>query len=78
MKWASADQRLGGTAALFNLKEKNRLVTDPDPANVGFSVQRGEVTVKGLELEMTANLPAWDLVASYAWTDAQVTSTSSA
>lgn len=75
VKWASADQRIGGAAALFQLKEKNRLATDPDPANVGFSVQRGEVTVKGLELEMTANLPAWELVASYAYTDARITST---
>ncbi len=42
------------TAAIYHLKEKNRLTTDPD--NIDFSIQRGEVTVKGVEFEVMANL----------------------
>jgi len=75
VKWQPANQRITAGAAVYKLVEKNRLATDPDPANAGFSVQRGEVTVKGLELEVSANLLAWDLLASYTYMDAQVTST---
>ncbi len=67
------NQRVSAGAAVYRLQDRNRLATDP--VNVGFSVQRGEITVKGLELEAAANLAAWDLIANYAWTDAQVTST---
>ncbi len=73
LKWSPADKRLSATAAAYQLKEKNRLITDPDPAHANFSIQRGEVTVKGIELEASANLPAWDLVASYTYTDARQT-----
>jgi iron complex outermembrane receptor protein len=72
VKWAPADQRLGATAAVFQLKEKNRLMADPAVANL--QLQRGQVTVKGLELEATANLADWELVGSYTWLDARQTS----
>jgi iron complex outermembrane receptor protein len=74
VKWQPAGSRLSATAALYQLREKNRLAADPD--NVGFSVQRGEVTVKGLELELAGHLAAWDLTAQYSFTDAQITHTS--
>ncbi len=73
VKWQPVNQRVTASAAVYQLKDKNRLATDP--VNVGFSVQRGEVTAKGLELEATASLPAWDLTAQYTFTDAQVSST---
>jgi iron complex outermembrane receptor protein len=69
VKWAPPASRLNGAAALFQTKEKNRLVDDPD--SVGDSVQAGEVTIKGVELELAANLPAWDLTAAYTHLDAK-------
>lgn len=73
VKWSPDGQRLQASAAVYRLVEENRLATDPD--NVNFSVQRGEVTVKGLELEVSANLQAWELAGNYTYTDAQVSST---
>jgi iron complex outermembrane receptor protein len=50
--------------ALFNLKRKNALTTDPN--NVLFQTQNGEVTSRGIELEAVANITRdWKLVASY-------------
>ena len=72
VKWQAMD-RLAASGAIYELREENRLATDPD--NVGFSVQRGEVTVKGLELEVAGQLASWDLTAQYSYTDAQVTRT---
>ena len=70
VKWQVTDG-LAASGAVYELREKNRLATDPD--NVAFSVQRGEVTVKGLELELAGQLASWDLTAQYTYTDAQVT-----
>ena len=60
VKWQPTRPARDRRAAVYQLEEKNRLATDPD--NVGFSVQRGEVTVKGLELEARRpTCAAWDL-----------------
>ncbi|HYM85578.1 MAG TPA: TonB-dependent siderophore receptor, partial [Pseudoxanthomonas sp.] len=72
VKWAPADSRLTAAAAVYELKEKNRLSTDPDPEHIGYSVQRGEITVQGVELETAANLEAWDLIANYTYMDAHL------
>ena len=71
LKWAPADGRVSAAAAVYELRERNRLVTDP--ANINYSIQRGEVTVKGVELEVAANLEAWDLLANYTYMDATQT-----
>lgn len=73
VKWSPDDGRITASAAVYQLKEKNRLSTDPDPEHPNSSVQRGEITMKGLELEVAANLPAWDLIASYTYMDAYET-----
>lgn len=74
VKWSPADERIAVTAAAYTLNEKNRPTTDPEnPLN---QVQRGEVTVNGAELEATARLRAWDLLANYTYTDAKVTASS--
>lgn len=73
VKWMPQDQRINATAAVYRLQEQNRLATDP--VNVNFSIQRGEVTVSGAELEVSADLAAWNLIGSYSYTDARVTST---
>lgn len=74
VKWAPADGRLTAAAAVYRLKEKNRLSADPDPDHPNSSIQRGEVTVEGVELETAANLDAWELIANYTFMDARQTS----
>lgn len=64
------------TASIFQIRQRNVLTPDPDPAlgSLGFSVQTGEVQVRGLELEArTALSRAWTLLASYTYLDDKVT-----
>ena len=66
VKWLPQDRPITAAAAVYELKEKHRLVEDPvDPNN---QVEGGPVTIKGVELETAANLRAWDLIASYTYT----------
>lgn len=74
LKWAPAGGRFSAGAAVYTLKETNRL-TD-DPVNVGFSVQQGEVTVNGFELEGAARFASWDLLANYTYADAYLSESS--
>lgn len=74
LKWQPANQNFGATAAVYKLKEKNRLTTDPQ--NINFQIQKGEVTVQGLELEANGSIGYWDTIASYTWTDAKTTASS--
>jgi iron complex outermembrane receptor protein len=76
VKWQPAERRITASAAVYQLRETNRLVADPD--NPGFSIQRGEVTVKGLELELAGRIAAWELSTQYSYTDAQISRTSDA
>lgn len=74
IKWAPEGRGVIVSAATYELQEKNRLTADPEnPVN---QVQRGEVTVKGVELEASASLRAWDLISSYTYSDATVTASS--
>ena len=73
VKWAPADSRLSGAAAIYQLVEKNRSSTDQDPAHPNSSVQLGEVQVNGMEVEVAASLPSWDLTANYTYMDARQT-----
>lgn len=77
VKYQPAEGGIAGYAALYNLRDKNRKTTDPtNPLN---SIQTGEIEVKGLELELTGSLARnWDWVASYAHTDARVSSSTGA
>jgi len=70
VKWTPSE-RISASAAVYQLKEKNRLATDP--ANVNESIQIGEVTGKGVELEATANLRGWEFVAAYTYMDTRQT-----
>jgi iron complex outermembrane receptor protein len=70
----SPTSRLNVTLAGYDLNEKNRLTPDPDnPIN---QIQRGEVRVRGFELETTASLAAWDFTANYTYTDGRVVASS--
>lgn len=64
--------RLFGSLAFYDLTKEN--IPAPDPDNPGFSLPIGEARSRGVELDVTGEItPAWSLIASYAYTDAEVT-----
>ncbi|MEM9804582.1 MAG: TonB-dependent siderophore receptor [Cyanobacteria bacterium P01_D01_bin.56] len=66
------DGRLSGNLAAYHLTRTN--ITTPDPNNPDFSIQTGEARSQGIELDVTGEiLPGWNIVTSYAYTDAEVT-----
>ncbi len=70
-------ERLNATLAFYRLVKKN--VLTPDPTDPIFSIQTGQQRSQGVEFDMTANvMPGWDLIATYAYTDARVTSSNDA
>lgn len=70
-KWERADQRLGATVALFDIRKRNVLTADP--ANSGASIAAGEVRSRGLELDLAGQLGThWRLNASLALNDVEV------
>ncbi|BEU97453.1 TonB-dependent siderophore receptor [Acidovorax sp. DW039] len=71
VKWQPPGQGISAYAAVYQLRETNRLTTDP--ANPNNSLQVGEAKVRGLEAEIKATLvPRWDLSMGYAYTDARI------
>jgi iron complex outermembrane receptor protein len=74
MKFYVMDQKLSGTLALFTMDKTN--VITADPINAGFSLAIGEAESKGVEFELSGELPAqMRLQLSYAYTDAESAST---
>lgn len=70
-KWESAGQRMGLTAALFDIRKRNVLTADP--ANAGYSVAAGEVASRGLELDFAGQVSAaWRVNASLVLNDVEV------
>ena len=71
IKYQPANSRSLYTAAIYDLREQNRQMPDPDnPIN---TLQSGETRARGLELEAMAELtPRWDLIANYSYTDTEV------
>lgn len=64
------------TVAVYDLTEQNVLTPDPNPAHAGFLVQTGEVHSDGVELEAKVSVTdQFDMIASYAYTNAIVTQT---
>lgn len=60
-------------AAIYDTTEKNRL--SGDPTNPIYSIQTGQVRIKGLELELLTKVtPNIDLIGAYAYTDARIES----
>jgi iron complex outermembrane receptor protein len=60
------------TLSAFHLTQDN--VLSPDPENTSFSVQTGQVRMRGVELEGKAELTdALSILASYAYTDSEIT-----
>ena len=73
-KAQALDGMLSGTLALYTMQKSNVLTSDP--FNAGFSLAIGSAKSKGVELDVTGQLP-WQmqLWLSYAYTDAYVAST---
>ncbi|MEM7062510.1 MAG: TonB-dependent receptor [Cyanobacteria bacterium P01_B01_bin.77] len=66
------ENRLAATLAYFDITKQNVLTTDPnDPFS---SVSTGEQNSQGIDFNVTGEiLPGWNIVASYAYIDAEVT-----
>jgi iron complex outermembrane receptor protein len=64
--------RLGGTMSAFKIKKDN--VSVPDPDNTGFSLQTGQTTSDGIELDITGS-PATGLrmIANASLADVRIT-----
>ncbi|OCQ95958.1 ferrichrome-iron receptor [Oscillatoriales cyanobacterium USR001] len=66
------DRRLLATLAYFDITKQNVAVTDPN--NPLFSIATGEQRSRGVELDISGQiLPGWNVIASYAYIDAEVT-----
>jgi iron complex outermembrane recepter protein len=64
--------RLSANLAAYYLTRTNTLTPDPD--NPEFFIQTGEARSQGIELDVTGEiLPGWNVILSYAYTDAEVT-----
>jgi iron complex outermembrane receptor protein len=74
VKWMPESGRHAVTAAAYVLKERNR--PSPDPVDPLFQVQKGEVTVKGVEVDITMALGGLELIGNYTYTDARVSASS--
>ncbi|MGD1904978.1 MAG: TonB-dependent siderophore receptor [Leptolyngbyaceae cyanobacterium] len=60
------------TLGYFDVTRQNVATTDPN--NVNFQVTTGEQRSQGVELDIVGEiLPGWNVLASYAYTDARVT-----
>jgi iron complex outermembrane receptor protein len=70
-KFTLLDGDLEATIAAFSMTKTN--IITADPVNAGFSLAIGEAESRGLEVDVTAELPGeLDLRLSYAFVDAQV------
>ncbi len=71
LKWEQAGGRLGATLALFDIRKRNALTSDPQqPA---YSVAAGEVRSRGLDFDLAGQLGrAWRANASLSLIDAEV------
>ncbi|MBF2048457.1 MAG: TonB-dependent receptor [Elainella sp. C42_A2020_010] len=66
------DGRLITNLAAYHLTRSNVAATDPD--NPDFSIAIGEQRSQGIELDLIGEiLPGWNVVASYAYTNAEIT-----
>lgn len=71
-KWESRDQRMGATAALFDIRKRNVLTADP--ADSSYSVAAGQVRSRGAEFDLAGQLTRhWRLNASLVFNAVEVT-----
>jgi len=66
--------RLFATLAYFDITKQNVAVADPDPNLFDALIATGEQQSRGVELDVAGEiLPGWNIIAAYAYTDAEVT-----
>ncbi|MHC5611115.1 MAG: TonB-dependent siderophore receptor [Nostoc sp.] len=66
--------RLSSTLAFYTVTKTNVLTADPSDPTGTFSIQVGEQRARGIEFDIAGEiLPGWKVIASYAYTDAQIT-----
>ena len=71
-KWESVNKRLGATAALFDIRKRNVLTTNP--ANTSFSIAAGEIRSKGIEFDLAGQMAThWRVNASLVVNDVEIT-----
>jgi len=72
---ADLSEQLSATLAFYDLTRSNVLTADTEPGvPPGFSIQTGEQRSRGVELAVQGEiLPGWNIIAGYAYTDAQIT-----
>lgn len=71
-KWENEGQRIGVTAALFDIRKSNVLTADPD--NTGSSIAAGEVRSRGAELDFAGQVTRnWRVNASLVLNDVEIT-----
>jgi iron complex outermembrane recepter protein len=72
LKYLSPDRATQGTLAVFDITQKNIIVSEPP--NYVQKVQTGEIESKGFEVSGSHMLNDWvDVAASYSYTDAEIT-----
>lgn len=65
------DGRLIANLAYFDITKSN--VATSDPNNPAFSINSGEQSSQGVELDVIGEiLPGWNIIANYAYTDARI------
>lgn len=66
--------RLSATVSYFDITKQNVATTDPSFPGLGVSIATGEQNSRGFEFDVSGQiLPGWNIIAAYAYTDAQVT-----
>ncbi|MBD2463170.1 TonB-dependent siderophore receptor [Oscillatoria sp. FACHB-1407] len=69
---ADINENISFTLAAYHLTKTNVLTNDPDDPD--FSIQVGEQRSQGIEFNAIGEiLPGWNVIASYAYTDAEIT-----
>lgn len=75
LRYTSPGQGITATVAAYTMEKTNILTADP--TNAGFSIAGGKARSRGIEADLNARLPGdFDIIATYAYTDAQWTSSS--
>jgi iron complex outermembrane receptor protein len=70
-KWENTQKTLGTTVAVYDIRKKNVLTSDP--SNPGFSISAGELRSRGLDADLSGQLTRnWRVNASLSYIDATV------
>ena len=76
-EWLSG--RLTANLAVYRIRQKGTLYNASDAGNPDLMIQVGEEEAKGVELDVTGQIaPNWDVVVTYAYNDAKITSSGKA